>query len=554
MPDPYAIDINIFVGGLRVYESKYFSADGNDTLANAVQFVVAERARHMLLEDESKEEDELIESMISTITSIKCVGKPNRELQSFLQRNNFPLRCLHSASTPILDDGINITLALPDKIPARKPTKTVNALLMNKDEGDRKYLPRPAEIANARLDKQILNRLYILCTEGLGLGFYHKSQRDCLESNLKLVGGVLCFVEKYWTKLLKTSFPAIPREHSTSQLLQLVSLCSRERPKAVPLKVQTVATHMATLANLTWSPYKKSVSFAPALESMKLEISVIYGILIEKKRDMTLDNNPFTSNESRPGMSQFEKVPDYVVLDSETEEFFVPIRPASPNQKKKPGRKTEIKVAIQVAVKNLCQRLQHQNFYDPYHLTDEAMGICDAAYLSRGGVVELDSSERAYHRQQFREALTKGLPGIGMNLFGRKNGGGTYPAYLCVWKVPLVSDGQSEGKVAKAIADCRKVMPKRISKEALKCFNNIIKGIAEVDSGTLQALTNYLFMGEVNAKGNLANEYCQFIVDLAQGNDVDASFMIDGRSFNSRGGKGIYVCAHFEPSICHLDS
>ena len=36
MPDPYAIDINIFVGGLRVYESKYFSADGNDTLADAV--------------------------------------------------------------------------------------------------------------------------------------------------------------------------------------------------------------------------------------------------------------------------------------------------------------------------------------------------------------------------------------------------------------------------------------------------------------------------------------------------------------------------------------
>ena len=87
MPDPYAIDINIFVGGLRVHESKYFSADGNDTLANAVQFVVAERARQMLLEDESKEEDELIESMISTITSIKCVGKPNRELLRFLQQH-----------------------------------------------------------------------------------------------------------------------------------------------------------------------------------------------------------------------------------------------------------------------------------------------------------------------------------------------------------------------------------------------------------------------------------------------------------------------------------
>ena len=90
MPDPYAVDINIFEGGLRVYESKYFSADGNDTLADAVQFVVAERAGQMLLQDKSKEEDELIESMISTISSIKCVGKPNRELLRFLQQHNFP--------------------------------------------------------------------------------------------------------------------------------------------------------------------------------------------------------------------------------------------------------------------------------------------------------------------------------------------------------------------------------------------------------------------------------------------------------------------------------
>ena len=62
-----------------MYKSKFFSEDGNDTFEEAIKYVVAERARAMLLEDKDRDENELIYVMLSKITSIICVGKPNRE-------------------------------------------------------------------------------------------------------------------------------------------------------------------------------------------------------------------------------------------------------------------------------------------------------------------------------------------------------------------------------------------------------------------------------------------------------------------------------------------
>ena len=99
----------------------------------------------------------------------------------------------------------------------------------------------------------------------------------------------------------------------------------------------------------------------------------------------------------------------------------------------------------------------------------------------------------------------------------------------------------AQGMTVKAIDECKKIMPKVISKECRKCFNNIINGVAKIDAQLKKALMNYLFMGEVDATGDIANDYCQFVLDLASGLEVDESFMVDGCSFNSRGGKGISV-------------
>ncbi len=57
--------------------------------------------------------------------------------------------------------------------------------------------------------------------------------------------------------------------------------------------------------------------------------------------------------------------------------------------------------------------------------------------------------------------------------------------------------------------------------------------------GVRKAMRNYLFMGEVNATGDIADEYCQFVFDLAAGNEVDMSYIVDGRNLNTRGGNGI---------------
>ena len=115
--------------------------------------MATERARAMVLEDQDRDKDELIYAIVSKITSIICVGKPNCELLSYLQRSNFPLRCLHSSSTPILDNELNVVLTLPEKISAKKPSKSVNDFLMNEDEGEPKYLPRPAEDPPVQLEK-----------------------------------------------------------------------------------------------------------------------------------------------------------------------------------------------------------------------------------------------------------------------------------------------------------------------------------------------------------------------------------------------------------------
>jgi hypothetical protein len=54
-----------------------------------------------------------------------------------------------------------------------------------------------------------------------------------------------------------------------------------------------------------------------------------------------------------------------------------------------------------------------------------------------------------------------------------------------------------------------------------------------------KAMTNYLFAGKVNVKGKIADSYCQFVEHISAGMPIDESWIIDGRKYNSRGGKGI---------------
>ena len=70
-------------------------------------------------------------------------------------------------------------------------------------------------------------------------------------------------------------------------------------------------------------------------------------------------------------------------------------------------------------------------------------------------------------------------------------------------------------------------------------FTNLLMGLSEVPAGLRKAMRIYLFIGEVNPNGDIADKYCQFVIDLAAGIGADMSCIVDGRQFNSRGGNGI---------------
>ena len=69
----------------------------------------------------------------------------------------------------------------------------------------------------------------------------------------------------------------------------------------------------------------------------------------------------------------------------------------------------------------------------------------------------------------------------------------------------------------------------------------MLRGISSVPRGVRQAMTNYLFGGECNINSTIADSYCQFVENLAAGLPIDESLIVDGRKFNSRGGRGIGV-------------
>ena len=97
------------------------------------------------------------------------------------------------------------------------------------------------------------------------------------------------------------------------------------------------------------------------------------------------------------------------------------------------------------------------------------------------------------------------------------------------------------GKIQVAIDKCRAMIPKQIQKEAARRLNNILRGISSVPRGVRQAMTNYLFGGECNIDSKIADSYCRFVEDLSTGLPIDESLILDGRRFNSRGGRGIGV-------------
>ena len=553
------IDVKVTEGNRDVYHTKHILSNKGQPFTEVVLDVLTEYARDatedinlMEVEEDDDGEDAINAKalgMHGRIRSIKCVGKPT-ELFKYLQHSNLSLNSLNSATTPIYKNGICIDLVSKRQKPRppkdKKNLPNAHDLLMGRGAVvSLKFLHPPAIENSPTLDQQIKAAFIPLLETELGIGYFNTSQKECLEINIGTMVRTLCFFEKHWYKLLNKQFPNITiGKYSDSLLLELLSKCKRAKAKAGDdrLTVELLGYHCGKLSELNWTPFKKATSLADPLLKLKEEIDNIRVILFQKKSAMIRTKSIFSEPTTREP-SAFKNLPSYVSLDNDNDEFFVSIPPATSNPKSKNqgGRHTTRKmVCLDSAIDNLTTLLKHKNDYAPMFLTDDAMGISDEALADEGGTITLEPSERAIYRRDFKNKLAKGLNGVRINVFGRLRVGSSLPFCIYVWKVPLHQNSDEHpGNVQRAIESCRAMLPKAVSTEAAKQFNNIMATLLDVPAGVRKALKNILFTGEVNVTGDVSENYCTFVMNLAAGLPIDESLIVDGRSFNSRGGKGI---------------
>jgi hypothetical protein len=288
---------------------------------------------------------------------------------------------------------------------------------------------------------------------------------------------------------------------------------------------------------LEWKAYASAKAMSVPLSILKSQISEIVTILRDKKSEMIGHNSVFNKSPKQVQLS-IRSLASYVPVNEDQQEFYAFISPCT----KKPSirGKSSLKMSvIKHFIDSLATTLRHSEDYRVIHLTDEQMGITESAFVSEGGLVNLSPGDRAYLRNKFKEKLSDGIPGICINIFGRDRSGYNTPSAMFIWKSPFVHGDLHTGNVQRAIDECRDLLPKKLSAESTCCFNNIISCIANVPAKLRDALKDYLFCGELNVKGGDMDLYYDLVQNLASGLPIEESWILDGRAFNSRGGKGI---------------
>ena len=322
------------------------------------------------------------------------------------------MKSLSSNTTPIFKNGLCINLASKqDKLPPTKPTQSLPSviyIMMGTGEvKDVNFLPAPSVEISPKLDKQLKTQLVSLLESDISLGYYSQSQKQCLEKNVGVVVGALCFFEKHWRKFLNADFPHVPNgKHSGYLLLECMSRCSRVRKKSSTeiLTLGLLSNHIGKISALDWSPFKRASHLKVSLSLFKDEIEHIRGILYEKKQKMVTKNCLFNPQpQSSRNLSAFKSLANFAELDEENGEFFVPIPRSTTKQgdKKKRGKLTMKQTFIVKDIVDITNVLKFKEDYVPMFLDDENMGINDSAFAEVGGTITLDAGDRAYYRQEF---------------------------------------------------------------------------------------------------------------------------------------------------------
>ena len=153
--------------------------------------------------------------------------------------------------------------------------------------------------------------------------------------------------------------------------------------------------------------------------------------------------------------------------------------------------------------------------YKPLFLTDEKMAI--DKFGEACGQPFLSSQTRSQYREHFRKELAAGIDNMRIHFYGKVLEGTKHPHCLFIWKVPTVHGPQHEGQVAMTVDVCREMLPKEMKQEAVRHFNRIMTNISDIPAPARDALRNYLFVGEPDPDGSIADEYVQFVLDMAAG-------------------------------------
>ena len=323
--------------------SKHFSADDDQPLDNVVRAVLMERALSLetIQQNSGLSSADVALGLASRIKSVASAGGTRADLTKFLQEQKVPLKMLDSDSTPILKHGINVFLFPPRTEPStnKEPTASINDRLLNRDEGEVRYLPKPPDKDSPRFDEQLRDALTVLFgPEGLGLGYYNPNQMNCLTDNIRLLASTLCFIEKHFGKFFHgKQFPSLPKTYADNKLLQCLAECSRGKKSTERLEIKKIANHLEILATkMRWNLYKNSSKLKSVLRKVRDDIDNIYGLLNSKKLAMA-GHNQTGLFDARVGVASFREIPGFVILNNDNMEYFVPISPYKQSSGKKPG-------------------------------------------------------------------------------------------------------------------------------------------------------------------------------------------------------------------------
>jgi len=133
----------------------------------------------------------------------------------------------------------------------------------------------------------------------------------------------------------------------------------------------------------------------------------------------------------------------------------------APHTTKRPGGKLgKLASCVRESVEAIAQELRGKVDYEPTFLTDNTMGIKKFSRVVGGRF--LSPVNRAKYQGRFRKELAFGVKGLKIHVFGKVNSDNE-PDCIFVLKVPKVSGKRLEGNVAKAIHNCKEMMPEQVS-------------------------------------------------------------------------------------------